>query len=92
MVDLFCSDRFTPTDKLKVVQREVDFRRYVYPRRVADGKMRQAEADYQLAVMEAILEDCRKRLAPVAFMRDVDGTGSLHPCAQGDAGAFPVFA
>jgi hypothetical protein len=31
-------------------------------------------------------------VAPVAFMRDVDGTGSLHACAEGDPGAFPVFA
>lgn len=27
----------------------------------------------------------------VAYMRDVDGTGSLHPCAKGDPGAFPVY-
>lgn len=26
--------------------------------------------------------------APVIFMRDVDGTGSLHPCSKGDPGAM----
>lgn len=30
-------------------------------------------------------------LEPVAWLRDVDGTGSLHPAAEGDPGAFPVF-
>jgi hypothetical protein len=28
---------------------------------------------------------------PVAYLRDVDGTGSLHACAKDDPGAFPVF-
>lgn len=26
--------------------------------------------------------------APVTFLRDVDGTGSLHPCGEGDPGAI----
>lgn len=29
---------------------------------------------------------------PVAFLRDLDGSGSFHPCAEGDEGAFPVYA
>jgi transcriptional regulator with XRE-family HTH domain len=29
---------------------------------------------------------------PVAYLRDLDGTGSLHVCAKGDPGARPVFA
>lgn len=29
---------------------------------------------------------------PIAWLRDVDGTGSLHPCAEGDAGAIPVYS
>lgn len=28
---------------------------------------------------------------PIAWLRDLDGTGSLHPCAEGDPGAIPVF-
>lgn len=28
---------------------------------------------------------------PVAWMRDLDGTGSLHPASQGDPGSFPVY-
>lgn len=26
--------------------------------------------------------------APVVYLRDVDGTGSLHPCSKGDEGAI----
>jgi len=28
---------------------------------------------------------------PIAYMRDIDGTGSLHACAIDDPGAIPVF-
>jgi hypothetical protein len=28
---------------------------------------------------------------PVAYLRDLDGTGSLHVCAKGDPGAIPVY-
>lgn len=60
MADLFCPDEFTPSDKLAAVTREVSFRRCVYPRRVSLGKMTQADADRQTAVMEAIAADYRK--------------------------------
>lgn len=29
--------------------------------------------------------------APIAWLRDIDGTGSLHTCAEGDLGAIPVY-
>jgi hypothetical protein len=29
---------------------------------------------------------------PIAWLRDLDGTGSLHTCANGDPGAIPVYA
>lgn len=28
---------------------------------------------------------------PIAYLRDIDGTGSLHPCAADDRGAIPVY-
>ena len=28
---------------------------------------------------------------PIAYLRDLDGTGSLHPCAPGDPGAIAVY-
>lgn len=45
---------FTAEQKLKAVERELKYRRRVYTRWVADGKMTQAFADEQIAVFEAI--------------------------------------
>jgi hypothetical protein len=52
---------FTDKDKAECAEREVKQRRYVYPRRVADGKMTQALADRQIAIMEAIAADYRAK-------------------------------
>lgn len=50
---------YSTSDKLIVVERELKMRRRVYPRRVADGRMTQPQADFEIAVMEAIAEDYR---------------------------------
>lgn len=42
-------------DMIACVDREIRMRTQVYPRRVADKKMRQAEADREIAVMRAVL-------------------------------------
>ncbi len=47
-------------DKLECAQREIKQRRRVYARLVANGRMKQAAADREIAVMEAIAEDYRK--------------------------------
>jgi len=47
----------TDFDKLQCVVRELGFRRRVYARRVEQGKMAQAQADHEIAVMEAIKQD-----------------------------------
>ena len=44
----------TIAEQLDCIEREIRFRRRVYPRRVADGKMTQAAADRQIAVMESV--------------------------------------
>jgi hypothetical protein len=44
-------------EKLRAIERELGFRRTVYPRRVAENKMTQKQADWQLAVMMAIRDD-----------------------------------
>jgi len=41
-------------------------------------------------VRRPMLRDHRDEEA-VAYLRDVDGTGSYHVCAWSDAGAFPVY-
>lgn len=52
---------FQDSEKLQAVERELGYRRRVYPRRVADGKMTQALADRQIAVFEDIAADYRAR-------------------------------
>ncbi|TKD50550.1 hypothetical protein [Sphingomonas baiyangensis] len=47
----------TAEDKLEAIRREIAFRKRVYPRRVADGKMTQQLADRQIAIFEAIKDD-----------------------------------
>lgn len=49
--------RFTSRDKMRAAQREVGFRRFVYPKRVAAGKMSRAKADEEIALMDEIAHD-----------------------------------
>ena len=43
-------------EQIECVERELRFRRHVYARRVADGQMRQTQADREIALMEAVRE------------------------------------
>jgi len=45
------------SDKRACIEREIKQRRHVYPRLVSDGRMSQAFADRQIAIMESILAD-----------------------------------
>jgi hypothetical protein len=54
---------FTAKEKLRAAEREVSFRRQVYGRKVADGRMTQAEADKQIGLMIAIADDYRAIVA-----------------------------
>ncbi len=51
---------FTMGDKKLAVDRELKYRRRVYPRLIAAGKMTDGFAAAQIAVFEAILEDYAK--------------------------------
>lgn len=63
MPDLFePGETYTTTQKVKALEREIGQRRYVYPRRVADGKMKQVDADFQIAIFEDMAADYRKKL------------------------------
>lgn len=46
--------RFTAREKMRAAQREAGFRRFVYPKRVAAGKMNQTKADEEIALMDEI--------------------------------------
>ena len=64
MADLFApGDKITFRDKEACARRELDMRRRVYPRRVADQKMTQDQADREIEIMEAIVDDYAKASA-----------------------------
>lgn len=48
---------FTAEQKRKAVERELGYRRRVYPRRIELNQMTQKMADDQIAIFEAILAD-----------------------------------
>ena len=47
--------KFTVDELVFGVKREVGYRERVYPRLVAEGRMKQDTADYQLDLMRAVL-------------------------------------
>lgn len=42
--------------QIAAINREIRYREFLYPKWVASGKMTQQKADYQIAVMKAILK------------------------------------
>lgn len=46
---------FTIAEMIREVEREISLRRRVYPRWVAQGRLTQAAADKQIAIMEAVV-------------------------------------
>ncbi len=53
--------QFTDEEKYRCLERELRRRRNVYPNRIETGRMTQHEADYQITIMEAVLEDYRAK-------------------------------
>lgn len=49
--------QFSPHAKMVALKREINFRLFVYERRVGAGGMDKATAEEQIAVFEAILND-----------------------------------
>ncbi|MBO4221994.1 hypothetical protein [Bradyrhizobium neotropicale] len=47
------------TDKLKCIERELVYRKRVYPRLVAKGTMSEETARHEIALMQAIADDYR---------------------------------
>jgi len=58
--------KFTALEKADAAKREAGYRRYVYPRRVSDGKMSQENADKQIAIMDEIEAEYRAQVPPPA--------------------------
>ena len=57
---------YTTKEKLRAAEREVQFRRQVYGRKVAEGRMTKEEADRQIGLMIAIADDYRAALSAEA--------------------------
>jgi hypothetical protein len=74
------STQVSTADKVKVLQRELAMRNSVYPRRVRRQEMSQLEADYQIEVMQAILNDYLPQLKYETTQKPFD--------PGPDAGAF----
>lgn len=48
--------------KVRELERELGLRRNYYPRAIANGNLKQQDADYRIEVLESILADYRERL------------------------------
>lgn len=54
--------KFVIEEKLACAERELALRQRAYPRWVAIGRMSQAEADREIAIMAAIVDDYRAQV------------------------------
>jgi hypothetical protein len=59
---MLITQSFTAEDKHRAIVREIGMRKHVYPDLVAAGRMTQATADRQIAVMQAIAADYAREL------------------------------
>lgn len=57
-------DRIMFAAKRQELQRELQMRKRVYPRWITDGKLTQAKADAQMAVLESCISDYEVRVWP----------------------------
>lgn len=48
---------FSRAQKRQGIERELRYRRRVFPKRVAEGKMTKKQMDYEIALYEAIAKD-----------------------------------
>lgn len=55
------TDRFTARQKQQALAREIGFRRRVYATRVVEGRMKQADADFQIGIFEEMEAEFRQR-------------------------------
>ena len=50
-------NQYNAEEKRRAIERELDYRRYVYPKRVLAGRMTQRQADKQIRIFEEIAGD-----------------------------------
>lgn len=56
---------FTTEEKLHEIEREIAMRQRVYPRWIANGKLKPEQAAKQIAILQAIAHDLRAQIAAV---------------------------
>jgi len=52
--------KFTDAEKIAELRKEITMRKRVFPRWVADGRMKQADADRRIAILEEIAAEYDK--------------------------------
>lgn len=64
------------TEQIAEVKREIAMRKRVYPRRIADARMTQEQADRQIAAMEAVLATLQSVTKPSPQQQLFDAGGA----------------
>lgn len=82
MADLLETHKFTDADKEACAERELAMRRRVYPRWVSAGKMSRAEADREIALMDAIAEEYHGRVKAAEAMARCGAEREAHDRAM----------
>ncbi len=62
----------TLEELIEGVERDLEHRRGAYPRYVADGRMHQNRADYEIALMEDVLANLHSQLGPTPRQADLE--------------------
>lgn len=63
----FSMTEFTDQEKLKEIEQEIDFRRFVYGKKVKAGKMKLEIAQRKIQIMLAIRDDYQKTISGDLF-------------------------
>jgi hypothetical protein len=56
--------RYDLRDQLRCVNRELKMRKFVYPKRVTSGVLKQEKADQEIDCMEAVRDTLMELIAP----------------------------
>ena len=69
-------------DQIRCVERELAMRRNVYPRQIANGRMKPDAAEYELAALEAVRRTLRTLATIFAEVSDAEPVFSEIPEIQ----------
>ena len=56
--------------QIAAVAREIAMRKNVYPKWVANGRMKQEKAEHEIAAMEAVIETIKRHRAALAVVKE----------------------